>query len=292
MTGSLPPITDSPPPSDLGKRAVVGVALIVLALTALWVGGSWFGALAALAALLLFAEWSVMHRFSRAMRRLGLVVIGLACAGAMLGLSTYSVLLLAGAAAVALLAALLGIGSRKSLAFALLYAGLPGIALIWLRAQPDGLGVTLWLLVVVWATDILAYFSGRTFGGPKIAPRISPKKTWAGLIGGMLGAAVAGYVIAALWFAPQVTAIAAIQSATAPAFWTLLNPLSVALGSALLAVLSQAGDFYESWLKRKAGVKDSGTLLPGHGGVMDRLDGLVPVAVLVAGIAWARGGLW
>jgi phosphatidate cytidylyltransferase len=149
----------------------------------------------------------------------------------------------------------------------ILYAGLPGLALIFLRHQPAGAVLVIWTLAIVWATDIAAYFAGRTFGGPKIAPAISPSKTWAGLLGGMTAAAAAGGLLAAefdLGFAP----------------W-----LGAGLGAGL-AVAAQAGDFFESSLKRRAGVKDSGTLLPGHGGVMDRLDGLVPVSVLVALAIW------
>ncbi len=143
----------------------------------------------------------------------------------------------------------------------LLYAGLPAIALIWLRDQPQGLGLVVWVLTIVWATDIFAYFAGRAIGGPKIAPKISPKKTWAGLVGGVIGAMVVGWYVAR-WAHFPATLFASLSGG--------------------LAVLSQAGDFFESWLKRRVGVKDSGTLLPGHGGIMDRVDGLVPVAVLVA----------
>jgi len=112
----------------------------------------------------------------------------------------------------------------------------------------------LWLLFVVWATDIAAYFVGRGIGGPRLAPGISPGKTWAGLAGGMLGAAVVGGAVAAASGGPAGLAV------------------MVAL---VLAVVAQAGDLFESFLKRRAGLKDSGTLIPGHGGVLDRLDGLL-----------------
>jgi phosphatidate cytidylyltransferase len=111
-------------------------------------------------------------------------------------------------------------------------------------------------------TDIGAYFAGRSIGGPKLAPAVSPNKTWAGLIGGVVSALVLGLLL-----------------------WEFAGlPLQLACASPILAVIAQIGDLYESWLKRQAGVKDSGTILPGHGGVLDRLDGLVPVAPAAAAL--------
>ena len=161
-----------------------------------------------------------------------------------------------------------------TLALGVLYAGLPVFGLIVLRRQigvlpvgghrfVEGLVFTAWALALVWATDIGAYFAGRTIGGPKLWPAVSPNKTWAGLIGGVAAASLFG---------------AAMHG------WAGL-PLRLTLATPVLAVLAQGGDLYESWLKRRAGVKDSGKLLPGHGGVMDRLDGLVPVAPLAALLA-------
>ena len=129
-------------------------------------------------------------------------------------------------------------------------------------------------------TDTFAYFSGRTFGGPKIAPRISPSKTWAGLFGGMAGAA--------LWVVLWVVSIDG--GIVGPRFELGLpldteNLLMAALLGAVLAVLAQAGDFLESWLKRRAGMKDSSRLIPGHGGVFDRVDGMIPVAIAVGIVA-------
>ncbi|MFZ9396230.1 MAG: phosphatidate cytidylyltransferase [Erythrobacter sp.] len=137
------------------------------------------------------------------------------------------------------------------------------LAVISLAVLP--IAVVLGLVAVVVATDTGAYFSGRAIGGPKIAPRISPSKTWAGLVGGMLAA---GLVSAGsfVWNTGEL----------------VLRPMlfiAFAIG-AMLAVLAQAGDFLESWLKRRAGVKDSSRLIPGHGGVFDRVDGLLPVAIV------------
>lgn len=141
------------------------------------------------------------------------------------------------------------------------YALVPALSLLWIRDRaPQGLELLLWVFIVTWATDIGAYFSGRAIGGPKLAPSISPNKTIAGLVGGMISAALAGYA----WV--ELTRMSALLLWLAPLF----------------AAAAQAGDLFESGLKRRAGIKDSGTWLPGHGGALDRLDGLVVVAVLTA----------
>ena len=139
------------------------------------------------------------------------------------------------------------------------YALLPALALLWIRERA-GLNLLIWAFIVTWSTDIGAYFTGRRFGRRKLAPSISPNKTVEGLYGGMAAATLFGGA------------------------WAL----AVGLGKPLLAfpplfaIGAQMGDLFESWMKRRAGVKDSGNWLPGHGGVLDRLDGLVPVAVLTA----------
>lgn len=262
---TLPPITDSPPPSDLKTRAVVGIILIAVAVGLLWLGGWWFAGLVAAGVLLVYAEWAVMHGITRVWRLVGLAAIALTVIGAQEGFYLDALAGLAIAAVVlGVLSKLTGGHMRWSMT-GLLYAGLPAIALIWLRAQSGGFGMVLWVLAVVWATDIGAYFAGRHFGGPKLAPRISPKKTWSGLIGGMIAAAVS-------------SAVVAYAQDWHPALWLTIF---AALGASA-AILSQVGDLFESWLKRRVGVKDSGTLLPGHGGIMDRVDGLIPVAIAAA----------
>jgi phosphatidate cytidylyltransferase len=143
----------------------------------------------------------------------------------------------------------------------LLYAALPCASLIWLREveylgyENAGLKLVLYLLFCVWATDIGAYFAGRQFGGPKLAPTISPNKTWAGLGGGMIAAGIVG----------------ALSHGFCPFPTTYIGSIGMGM---LLAVIAQMGDLFESWMKRRAGVKDSGTLIPGHGGLLDRIDGL------------------
>jgi len=141
------------------------------------------------------------------------------------------------------------------------YALLPAISLLWIRERDaDGLDLLLWVFIVTWATDIGAYFVGRAFGRTKLAPSISPNKTIAGLYGGVAAATLLGGA------------------------WVLYRDLNHALIilAPVFAATAQAGDLFESWMKRRAGVKDSGNWLPGHGGLLDRLDGMMPVAVLTA----------
>ena len=150
-------------------------------------------------------------------------------------------------------------GHRVMWAFGgLLYIGAAAGGLLFLR-EIEAIPVLMAFVGIVVATDTGAYFSGRAIGGPKIAPSISPSKTWAGLGGGMLAAAV--FLTAFAIYGGQYRG------------W-------FPLGGAALAVVAQAGDFFESWMKRRAGVKDSGKLIPGHGGLYDRLDGLLPVIIL------------
>ena len=201
------------------------------------------------------------------------VVALLALILAAMGLHKTALLLsLLGAALAAVIAHVIH-ASGLWVGLGVLYLSLPMLAMVWLRAVPEiGLAILLWLLLVVWATDIMAYFVGRQIGGPKLAPSISPGKTWAGLWGGMAGAAVIG-ALAALVIGP----------------FRVLPSVALAAG---LAVVAQMGDLTESALKRQAGVKDSGGLIPGHGGLFDRLDGLLfaaPVLALVALIAGRQG---
>ena len=142
-----------------------------------------------------------------------------------------------------------------------LYALVPALALLWIRERDArGLDLLLWAFIVTWSTDIGAYFAGRRFGRRKLAPSISPGKTVEGLVGGVVAATLLGGA------------------------WVIATDLGRALLALapVLAIAAQAGDLFESSMKRRAGVKDSGDWLPGHGGVLDRLDGLVPVAVLTA----------
>ncbi len=189
-----------------------------------------------------------------------------------------------------------------------------GLALIWeywglvARITPDAVLRTLWMvggvayigaacfglllcppelrwliILLVIATDTGAYFAGRRFGGPKIAPAISPSKTWAGLYGGMTYAVLV--MLAA--FVKSKSTVLGGPDPIAQVFRDHMPTLVIMMvAGAALAVLAQAGDFFESWMKRRAGVKDSGTLIPGHGGMFDRLDGLLPVAIAAGIFSW------
>lgn len=257
--------------ADIGLRIAVAVPLALLVLAAIWAGGYWFAALVAAGVGLVCWEWLAMHKVPLPWRLWCVLALVLTMAFAATGSAVNALLFLL---AIGILAVSFAFVMRAKyegwLAGGLFYAGVPGVALLFLRQQLPGLDLLLWVMGLVWATDICAYVAGRAIGGPKIWPAISPGKTWAGLAGGMAGAAgfTAALALGRGWSAPLL--------------------LLVGLG-ALLAVVAQAGDFFESWLKRRAGVKDSGTLLPGHGGLMDRVDGLLPVALVVA-LAWALGG--
>jgi phosphatidate cytidylyltransferase len=248
--------------SDLAVRTASGVALIALALAALWGGGVWLWVLASLGAMLMLAEWGDLVQSDAKHKRLALFAACvplaiLAPPPVAAGPSFFVIGLIVGASFFVTI-----ITRKPRLGFGVTYVSFPALALLFLRGQPHGLLLALWTLATVWVTDIGAYFAGRSIGGPKLAPAVSPNKTWAGLIGGIVSALVLGLL---LWrFAG-------------------LN-LQLAIASPILAVIAQIGDLYESWLKRQAGVKDSGTILPGHGGVLDRLDGLVPVAPAAAGL--------
>ena len=157
-----------------------------------------------------------------------------------------------------------------------LAAGAAYIILAGVALAQFGPAIVVGVVGTVIAVDTFAYFFGRTFGGPKIAPKISPSKTWAGLIGGIVGAS--GWLALFIYFAARQTSGPTTMGFEAGEIGTIMGM------GAILAIAAQAGDFLESWLKRKAGVKDSSNLIPGHGGVFDRTDGMIPVA-LIAGVA-------
>ena len=264
------PSAASKQPSELAVRIVTGLALIIVALVAVMVGGIVFWAVLMLAALAMMAEWADLSDTPAKQKRLALYALFVPLAIMTPGVAAGPGFLALGL----ILAAFFFVGAttrRAWLAWGVIYVGVPVLALLLIRQQNSvnlghvGLVYTIWTLALVWATDIGAYFAGRFIGGLKLAPGISPNKTWAGLIGGMAAASLlAGFLH---WYAGLA--------------WRLT------LATPALAVLAQGGDLFESWLKRRAGKKDSGTLLPGHGGVLDRLDGLVPVAPAVVLIVLA-----
>lgn len=251
-------------PSELAARIAVGAVLVAVALSALWLGSHAFWLLCVLMALGVLYEWAALDEASAGTKRLAQLAL-------MVPLALLSPLAIVAPAphvpyflALGLIfgAALFvqGVTRRGFLAAGVVYAGLPVLALLWLRDQPRGLEFTFWALGLVWACDIGAYFAGRTVGGARLAPAISPNKTWAGAIGGVVLASIFAALL----------------------HWRTGLPWRLTLATPALAMLAEGGDLFESWLKRRAGVKDSGTLLPGHGGLLDRLDGLVPVAPVAA----------
>ena len=256
---------------QLRVASAVVLAAVVLALT--FLGGPAFRVLAALISAAMLYEWTRMVR-PRAGAPLsylpeglmGLFVVALVAGlpAPVLWLSVAT--LLAAAAAAAMLR-----GGAPWEPAGLAYAMLPAAALALLRGDDfAGLVAILFLFAVVWATDILAYFVGRAVGGPKLAPSISPGKTWSGAVGGALGGVAGG--LALLW---------GVGAPWAPA---------LALVALALSVVSQLGDLFKSWVKRRFGAKDSSRLIPGHGGVLDRVDGLVAAAVALYLIGWASAG--
>lgn len=244
--------------SELATRTLTGLALVALALVALAAGGFAFWLLAVIAGVFMMAEWSGLHDTSATTKRLGQYVLSVPLAimcPLAAGPNFFALGLLAGA-----FFFLTIVTRRPQLGLGIVYCGLPIYALLLIRQEPDGLRNALWALSLVWATDIGAYFAGRAIGGPKLAPRISPNKTWAGLFGGIVAATILALVMHVAY----------------------LLPLRFVAATPLLAILAQGGDLYESHLKRRAGVKDSGNVIPGHGGFLDRLDGVVPVMPVAA----------
>ncbi len=218
------------PRSDLGIRTLSGVVMMSIAVAAIWFGGYAFMALA------IFVGLGVYWEFSKLV--LGFTKNSTSRAAWLLG--------------------------------GLVYVGLACFTLLLFSTPFFGKIVAIVLIAGVIGTDVGAYFAGRTFGGPKIAPKISPSKTWSGLVGGMFGAGLL---------------MIAVQNVFHLNYTFMYSPLLTLIAGAALASIAQAGDFFQSWMKRRAGVKDSGRLIPGHGGLFDRTDGLIAVAFVMGVIS-------
>jgi phosphatidate cytidylyltransferase len=261
--------------AEQGSRNLVmriGAAL-VLAPTAVaiaYAGGWPWSALVTLAVIGLYVEWLMIVGAARARRAVASGVIALALAGFCFALGRIDWAI----AALVLGFVVVGLTSpvRRGWTVAgYVYAGAAEIASVVVRLdQAYGFVALILILLVVWVTDIGGYFAGRGIGGPKLWPRVSPKKTWAGAIGGFAASLVVAGGFAALGLAKTVP---------------------VLLVGAALSVASQLGDLFESAVKRRFGVKDSSHLIPGHGGLMDRLDGLVAAIVVAAIFGLLRGGI-
>lgn len=220
----MTPPQSQPQKSDLPTRAASAIVMVAIAATALWLGGwFWTAFVAAVALGVLWEWWGLVIKFLTGWPLRGVWMVG-----------------------------------------GLIYVGLAAFWFSALRILPSPAAWTLLVAIIfaVICTDVGAYFAGRTFGGPKIAPKISPSKTWAGLLGGMVGASTALVLV------------------TYPGEGFAGLGLKVAAGMSI-AVVAQSGDFFESWMKRRAGVKDSSRLIPGHGGMFDRADGLLAVMFVV-----------
>ena len=261
------PVAAAPPrSSSLGPRVVTALVLAPLAMVAVWAGGRLYaGVIAAMTVFLIF-EWTRLVRgaeFGRgfyALSATAITAVALAASGRFGG--ALVALLVGGGAAM-----LLEWPRRNPDSWPAVGAGYligPAIACLWIRQLGGGLVLTVLLFVVVWGADSGAYLVGKNVGGPKLAPRISPGKTWSGAIGGV----VTGALVALL--------ISAVAGFERPLFW-------IAAGL-VLAIASVLGDLAESQLKRSYGVQDSGSAFPGHGGVLDRLDGFLFASAALAGL--------
>jgi phosphatidate cytidylyltransferase len=257
---------------ELTLRIVSSAVLAPLAVGLAYVGGWPFFVFWAIAACGIFWEWrTILHDPGPVPKGLGECAIAVAGASLMVGRAATAAAFLAIGMAVEAVVATTST-FRMWAAAGVPYAGSLLIACVLLRSDAQyGFVAIAFLFAIVWTTDILAYFVGRFVGGPKLWMRVSPNKTWSGAIGGACGAIVAGLAVAH--------------------YAHLANSLAVAGLALVLSVASQAGDLFESAFKRRFGVKDTGHVIPGHGGIMDRLDGFLAAAVVAAIIGVARGGL-
>lgn len=268
--------------SDLPLRVGSALVLAPLAIGIAYLGGWIFVLFWGVAAVVVIWEWMtlVAGHDRRSLLMTAIVAVALAVALAATGagatdslsrlrFAVAPIILVMGMFACAAIAAR---GYAFWVAAGVPYAGAIGLAPIVLRSDPTfGFVAMIFLFAVVWMTDIAAYFVGRALRGPRLAPRLSPNKTWSGSIGGIAGAVLAAVLVV------KISGVGSIWAATAIAI--------------ALSIAAQAGDLFESTLKRRFGVKDAGSLIPGHGGLMDRLDGFVAAAVLACLIGLARGGI-
>jgi phosphatidate cytidylyltransferase len=263
---------------NLLVRVIAGAVLAPVAIAIAYAGGWLWTTLVTLAAIGLYIEWLMIVGAARETRVVGVGSIALAIAGCCLALGGID------AALLALVLGLAGIACfsperRRWSAAGFGYAAVAQLASVWVRLDPDmGFVALVFVLLIVWATDIGGYVAGRGIGGPKLWPRVSPKKTWAGAIGGFLASLIvaAGFAVFG-------------SNKSDPTLTLKMAPLL--LLAAVLSIASQLGDLFESAVKRRFGVKDSSHVIPGHGGLMDRLDGFVAAVLLAAFFGFLRGGV-
>lgn len=250
--------------SNLLMRSLTALVLAAITLWLTWEGSVFFALFSWCVGALVLFEWiGITKNYWRQIHKIGAFVAYIVF-GVLLILDFSAPLVFGIVFLFTLILFLMSMHSAGWVAGGFLYACLPVASMAYIRGEePFGFGAIIFLFAIVWGTDIAAYFNGRALGGPKLAPKFSPNKTWSGAIGGALAGCAGGTVVA--FFALNTT----------PA--NLFIPF-LALA---LSVISQIGDIFESWVKRKFGVKDSGHLLPGHGGFMDRVDGLVFAAIFL-----------
>lgn len=252
---------------NLMQRIVAALVLIPLALALAYAGGAAWTALVTVVAIGLYVEWLMVVGEVKAISVTVSGAVALALSGVCLALGLVDFAIIVLGLGLVVLAA----GHRSWAAAGFLYTAAAELASFMVRFdQHYGWFALVLVLLVVWASDIGGYAAGRSVGGPKLAPRVSPNKTWAGAIGGFVGS----LVVAAGW------------AATGPG-----KIVPIMLIGAVLSVASQLGDLFESAVKRRFGVKDSSHIIPGHGGLLDRLDGYVAAIVLAAILGLVRGGL-
>jgi phosphatidate cytidylyltransferase len=262
---------------NLLMRVIAGAVLAPVAIAIAYAGGWLWTTLVTFAAVGLYIEWLTIVGAARETRVVASGAIALAIAGGCLAFGRIDAALLA--LALGLAVALLSPERRRWIAAGFCYAAVALVASVLLRLDPEmGFVALVFVLLIVWVTDIGGYVAGRGIGGPKLWPRVSPKKTWAGALGGFLASLVvaAGFVVFG-------------SNKADPALTLKMGPLL--LLAAVLSIASQLGDLFESAVKRRFGVKDSSHIIPGHGGLMDRLDGFVAAVVLAAFFGFLRSGV-
>ncbi|HSR81019.1 MAG TPA: phosphatidate cytidylyltransferase, partial [Hyphomicrobiaceae bacterium] len=248
--------------SDFALRVASGVAMAAVAAVCTLAGTLSFAVLVVVVTLVLSWEWGrLVHG-----READLVIavhVGAAGVAAVLAAAGFVGLGLLTLAIGAILALLLSLGTNSLFSgFGVFYAGLPAVALIWLRSDSDlGLSAVAFLILIVVVSDTAGFLAGRLLGGPKLWPRVSPNKTWAGVIGALAASSIVGALFS----------LAVVHG----------SAMRLAIAGALLSIVAQVGDLVESAIKRRFGAKDASSLIPGHGGVMDRVDGLVAAATAV-----------
>lgn len=255
---------------NLYMRVVAALVLAPVTIAIAWIGGWPWACIVIAAAALLYFEWLMIVGASGNRFAVAIGIAGLAIAGVCLMMRRTDLALGIVAGSIAL-AAVAGRGQRGWVASGLVYAAAALLAAILVRRDAEfGFVALMFVLLIVWVTDIGGYFAGRSIGGPKLWPRVSPKKTWAGAIGGL----VLGLAVAAAF-----------------AWLGFGGMLALLMLGAVLSIVSQLGDLFESAIKRRFDVKDSSHIIPGHGGLLDRLDGFVAAIVFAALIGFMRGGL-